>query len=515
MKILQFLLLQIMACFIMTSLSIGQSTFNIRDGGIVTITSSISMQSHDLSIASSGQLAVRGNLTVSGVLANSAGTPGLVLKSDSEGYGSIMHTSASVPANIEQYLSSERWHLAAPAVSGETIEPYLDIYLKIWQENSGTWQYLTQPLSLGLNATSGYSVWASNDLTGTTTVNLEGTLNAGDITATNLIYTGTSPQPGWNLVGNPYPSSIDWDGNWATTNIGGWVLIYDNGTYKGWNPFLTGDDRSYNGKTDGLIAPGQGFWVRATGNDPELIFEQDSRTFGEVQFYKNDNSIGAYSGIRLVAEANDYTDETAIYFMEDGTLGFDGLYGLEKLYNVEESPTIYSVPASGTPTAINIMPENWIEEGSSPIIPVGFSIDQCTSCLVKIEGIESLDPELPIFLEDLKENECVDLRLTNGYSFSSSSSDDPNRFLIHFGNPSNINETLQSKVEIYSYLNKVYIRTPGHFKGKARIMDVNGKVISELDLSGGLNTASISHTGMYVIQVWGDDTAIQKVFIKN
>src|ERR1700752_4472109 len=51
------------------------------------------------------------------------------------------------------------------------------------------------------------------------TLTTSGTLNIGNITvkdwftpaSSNLSYTAASPVAGFNLVGNPYPSAIDWD----------------------------------------------------------------------------------------------------------------------------------------------------------------------------------------------------------------------------------------------------------------------------------------------------------------
>ena len=48
-------------------------------------------------------------------------------------------------ANVQQYLSSERWHLVTPPVTGATINTYLDIYLAEYNEPDNSWTYLVQP----------------------------------------------------------------------------------------------------------------------------------------------------------------------------------------------------------------------------------------------------------------------------------------------------------------------------------------------------------------------------------
>lgn len=83
-------------------------------------------------------------------------------------------------------------------------------------------------------------------------------------------------QPDGTFLGNPYPSALDWndDASWNKVNVGGWAVIYDNGTNRGWNPLLTGIDRSWNRKTDGIISATQGFWVKAYTNGASMTIPQ-------------------------------------------------------------------------------------------------------------------------------------------------------------------------------------------------------------------------------------------------
>ena len=236
MKTLKILLIQITVCLILTTSSIGQSTFNLANGSHIKILAGTDFQMNDLSIGAGNQLVNRGNLTVNGVLANFAGTPGLILKADQSGFGSMIHYTPNVPATVEQYLDSERWHLVSQPVSQTTIVVYEGIYLKEWSESNSEWTYLVQPTTIPMNQYEGYSAWASDALTGNTTVTYEGNLKAGNGAYTNLTYTSASQ--GWNLVGNPYPSPVEWNTNWFLNNVGGWAVVYENGTFKGWNPWM-------------------------------------------------------------------------------------------------------------------------------------------------------------------------------------------------------------------------------------------------------------------------------------
>lgn len=96
-----------------------------------------------------------------------------------------------------------------------------------------------------------------------------------------LSYTTTkiSGSSGWNLVGNPYASLIDWDAaeGWTRTNLDGSLYM--------WNA-AAGEYQSWNGSTgtlptQGLIAPWQGFWVKADAPSPALSLDDSVRTAGD------------------------------------------------------------------------------------------------------------------------------------------------------------------------------------------------------------------------------------------
>jgi hypothetical protein len=496
-------------------LNYGQSTLKVANGGTLNITSETSVKSNNTTISTSGQINNWGNLTVNGVLANSAGTPGLSMKANQNGNGSLLHNTANVPASMEQYLSSERWHLVSSPIANSTIATYMDIYLKQWNETDSTWTYLSQPTTIPMNATQGYASWASDALTNTTTVNYEGNLNNGDYNI-NLVYTLSSNATGWNLLGNPYPSALDWnaDTSWNRTSVGGWAVIYDNGTNRGWNPLLTGTDRSWNGKTDGIIPATQGFWVRAYASGASMTIPQSQRTHNDQLFYK-DAEESTYMSLRIKATANNYEDEAAIIFMTGATNGFDGLYDLEKFYNINEAPNIYSV-AEGNYYAVNVLEEDFIEQSESPVIPVGFKLGLEKECLFTVTGIESFDLFTPIYLEDLQEDVLVDLRYQNTYSFTTNPTDNVDRFLLHFGEPIGVDENLEAAIKIYSNESSVYINLPENSTGTADIYDMLGKKIHTLNLNTLLTKHTIGQTGYFVVNViTNNGIATQKVYIRN
>lgn len=117
-----------------------------------------------------------------------------------------------------------------------------------------------------------------------TVVDVTGPVNQGTITFP-VTYTNTaSSGDGWNLVGNPYPATIDWDGSgaWTKVNISPVISITDNGTgmIRYYDPGVTNDI------PNGQIASGQAFWIRATAPNPILRSIESAKVTTQAEFYR-------------------------------------------------------------------------------------------------------------------------------------------------------------------------------------------------------------------------------------
>ena len=131
----------------------------------------------------------------------------------------------------------------------------------------------------------------------TVTTTTSGTLNQGQVivhdwytpSSANIGYTGTGTGTnysvrGFNLVGNPYASSIDWEKYNTTTTTTG---IYANNvstTIYEFDPLSHNYDVYQKGGIftnhgSNIIASGQGFFVQATSSSaPQLIFNESAKT---------------------------------------------------------------------------------------------------------------------------------------------------------------------------------------------------------------------------------------------
>jgi hypothetical protein len=151
------------------------------------------------------------------------------------------------------------------------------------------------------------------------TLDYSGTLNKGTISPTiTYTNTGVSTDDGWNLVGNPYASPIDWN-SVSKSNISAFYYIY--------NP-STGSYVSDNGTTP--IASGQAFYVQATGASPSISFSESSKTASTAtEYFKGNNP---KLTIQMIKDSVN-SDVAWIEFASSASAGYDPSEDALKYYN--------------------------------------------------------------------------------------------------------------------------------------------------------------------------------------
>jgi len=171
----------------------------------------------------------------------------------------------------------------------------------------------------------------------TVTTVTSGTLNQGQVVVHNW-YTPSSANigftsavanasvRGYNLVGNPYASSIDWStfSNTASTapiygpNLAPTIWTFDPGTKN----FATYNATTHIATLNGgkIVASGQGFFVQATAASPSLTFQESAKTSTQVTGSSllmdtrtslsalNQNAYGSYIRLNLITDSTNYSD---------------------------------------------------------------------------------------------------------------------------------------------------------------------------------------------------------------
>ena len=191
------------------------------------------------------------------------------------------------------------------------------------------------------------------------TVDFVGTLNNGDIARTGLTR-GGQDQSGWQLLGNPYPSPI----NWTTTYNNGAAnleravyVVKSTGQYAGgYASFVAGVGT--NGGTDN-ITTGQGFFVRvaAAGTPGALTFKNSGRltAYASPAFQRGDATTAPLVRLAL-RNAAGRADEAVVYFDAAATAGFDAALDAYKLNPAGATMALATAGAGAEPLSIDARP---------------------------------------------------------------------------------------------------------------------------------------------------------------
>ena len=431
------------------------------------------------------------NLTV-----NSGAT--LTIQSTSSGTGSlIINGTLSNSGTITTYSyfpgsTLWNWHMiSAPVLSMDIsesnfiVDPAANYDFYAWDEPTpGTWSnYKNESVVPIFNTINGgdnfvpgkgYLV-AYNEANPTKTYT--GTLNTGNQTFT-LKNSGSKSWTyvtGWNLIGNPYSSSIDW--NLATR-----TQFQDNYAYA-YNPNKDGGAgyEEINGaNTNAYIAPHQGFFVLATtdANDESFTFTNSIQTHGDgSNIYKNTNNDDA---LILRLAYNNYYDETSIMLDEQSTFNRDCRDAL-KMFSFDNAvPQLYCFSDNEIPLAVNSMPEITTQKS----IPLGMHLPEQGIFTISISQPSISIGLAGIYLEDHVQNTIHKLSESD-YSFVAESGDINDRFTIHFGIVG-IDESISqvSKIQTYASNNTLYILNPNQKRGTVTIYNLTGQKVTTFKLTG-------------------------------
>ncbi len=277
----------------------------------------------------------------------------------------------------------------------------------------------------------GLWIWCGDTITGTQpfTIDMTNPPNVGSISLP-MSYTnsGAPADDGWNMVGNPYPSTLDWDEPSITkTNINNAIYI--------WNPDLQ-QFGSYvagigtNGGSNN-IASSQAFWVQANAAGPVITVTEASKTSVDGAFLKP----AVVQPFRLKATNNYGTDEIVINFDNGASNGFDALFDAEKMSSVNTSlPRVASV-MNATEFSINQFP---VQEIS---VPISITCDLAGLQQISVENVHALGNTSCLILEDLFTGAVYDLNSVQSFTAFISDTTSVARFLLHIGAPFDINVT--------------------------------------------------------------------------
>ncbi|MCF8465242.1 MAG: T9SS type A sorting domain-containing protein [Flavobacteriales bacterium] len=369
---------------------------------------------------------------------------------------------------------------------------------KLWQANESTQSYTqitdeTTPIVVG----KGYVVRMANE---TTVAPYTTEITSGDFTISGLTRTGTTAlNRGYNLVSNPYPSSVSWDDAiksnlsssiWYRTHNVGNTMLYD--TYNAVGQIGTNNNQT--GAVSGLIRPNQGFWVRVEGdgNTGQLQFTNQMRSHQSFYgFYK----LAAEEGVVRMTLSNDtVSDEAIILFnteAQDSRDDFDS----DKFWAGASVPQVYTTLGSDS-----LVINGLSSIATNPVVELGVKIPaQGNYSLHATNSVAE-----GVWLEDRLLNIFQDLNVEPNYSFTSPSGNIGNRFALHFG----MSVTGVSEAEMNSHVytsngNQLNIILAANAQnGIVEILDMTGRIVHSSSINANRTILGTNvNAGVYLIRV--------------
>lgn len=522
-----------------SNFSTGYITFNIKNNDTPTIdadwtvsgtnskivigdgtnacafTAPYNVVTQDLEIKTNGSFTLNSdkNLTVNGSLTNSAGASGLVIESG----GSLLHNTNDVAATVKREIAKDnKWHFISSPVSGQNIcdgifaptagnfnESYGQTYdFFKWSEPAVTgdlnWINLKNS-DWSLNTTDfggtpqfvsklGYLVEYKDGYSGSTTKSFAGNLGNGD-QSVSLTSGGNT----WNLIGNPFPSAI----NWGSIDKGN---LADNFCYI-YNPAKSGG-AGYEAQDNGYISPMQGFFVSASGSS--LSLPNSARAHGGSWMKNSTSDPVNQVSLQLSNIAN--FDETVIRLNPNGTTA-KGRNDAFKLFSLtSEVPQVYSLKNDDVKVCINTLPY----AGEPLAVPLGMYIPANGNYSLTLSGLASFSSVPGILLEDLKTQTTQNMVQNPVYNFSAATSDNDSRFVLHFSGPIGINEKPgKQSFFVFASDNALFVLdNTGKNQGNVQVYNMMGQMIAAGNMNGS-STLKLNldvPVGYYIVKVVSAET---------
>jgi hypothetical protein len=448
-------------------------------------------------------------------------TNGITLESNSNGTATLLNSGTySGTVTVQQYLGTARnWYVSSPVSSSNAPATNIDYYYEYVeagnnnpteQPGSATayWKGLNTGTSMEVG--KGYIAKASAG----TTIQFTGTPNNGNITTSFDLTRDDAKGKGFNLVGNPYPSYIDWT---AVANVNpnlsktfyfrtknnNQTSTFTFVTYNGLLNTYVSSNGTANTTITRFIPPTQAFWVRVNSGTgaTKMYFNNNMRTHRDndlnlMKAPKADSRLR----VRLQLINGAESDETLICTDKNADYGFDAYDSPKMMNNSSSVPDLYTI-AGDEPLVINGL--NAIAENNE--LPLGFSLKAAAALKIKATELANLPENIRIYLRDKQENKETELTPETDYTFSTTeaTANNETRFSLLFRAPGVSTDVTNSEKEQFSVFvsaqNEIVIQAKENsnyaiYNAVGQIVE-NGKIISNLPLT-------INHlNGVFVVKV--------------
>ena len=276
---------------------------------------------------------------------------------------------------------------------------------------------------------------------------------------------------GYNLMGNPYTRVLEYgDITLGGESVTSFLSLTDDG-----EEYL-----ACNLQDDDTIRPCQGFFIQATAENQNLVFNPAKKDKSEI-------------GLISIKAGNEE-------FMDKAYIQIGGGNTLRKMA-FSDNNMVYVMDGDDDYSAMTIY------ELANPI-PVHFVAAEPGTYTITVNA-KNIDLDY-MHLVDEFTNEHIDLLSEPTYTFTSAEGDKPGRFTIVFG-IDNVEENLVNDIFAYQYEDELVVDG----NGMLQIFDVLGRFVGSHEVHGSERISLSSfNTGVYVLRMVGENVKTQKIVVR-
>jgi trimeric autotransporter adhesin len=355
------------------------------------------------------------------------------------------------------------------------------------------------------DATTGYNTGAARMIYhGSFT----GTPNTGTIRKTLEYYSNTQ---GYNVVGNPYPSPLSatdfinanansitgtiwlWrktndqtQASYSTVNLGGYVAnVAPGGTTVDGNDLIVDP---YTINTKGSLNTAQGFFVKATGENKELVYRNSMRLQSHsTAFFKSaaaaqtqEEEAPQFDRVWLnVTNDNALFAQALIGYKDGSSTGFDHGYDGESL--TSSSLNLYTVMHTETDT-LNLAIQTRGNFVVTDQVALGFSAAAAGTYTISIDHSEGAFANgQKVYIKDNAEGITRELT-ANNFTFTTEAGQFDDRFTVLYTTATDTElgtepiAAINKNVMVYNAEGQVKVVAPSNIKSVV-VYDMTGKVL--------------------------------------
>ena len=488
------------------------------------------------------------NVTVQNEVINTAGTTGIIIESNANliqdpattinaNTGAITVKRNSNPLYRLDYtiwsspVASQNLLAFSPLTTSTRFYSYDNT-----AGTSGLYSAIADPASNSFAKGAGYLIRMPNEdpsnlgplstyATGSTSLIYNGVFtgepNNGDVPVT-LNY-GVDAAHSYNLVGNPYPSTIDANAfiTANTTNIEStlyfWRKTNGSGTaYAAYNP--AGGVLTYpsttSGTPNGTIQTGQGFFVQAKSAGLIANFFTNAMRLGtsSTQFFKTKQVVQKDRIWLNLTNPSGVFSQTLVGYITDASLGldiYDGRY-------INDSPIALTS---------NINNEEYTIQGrpafdASDVVALNFKTDVAGDYTIAIDHIDGLFATgQDVYLVDSTTGAETNLK-TDAYTFTAAAGVANVRFSLKYQKTLKVDAPAFNDNSVTVYKNKgtLNVNSAAVAIANIKVFDIQGRLIAE-QKNVKANSATISNLKatqqVLIVKVTGQDNSVVSKKVVN